>query len=107
MLASPERLGFPGGLLVIGAAGVQLLAVLVPGVDPAALAAGESVARGAQDVTDFAYREGVQFLALGIAGIVPAAVLDDVERLAVGYHLALTGAEGINFLAVLVIDIVP
>jgi len=39
--------------------------------------------------------------------VIPAAVLEDVERLAVGHHLALACGEGVNLLAALVIDVVP
>ena len=62
-----------------GAAGGDFLAVFVPGVNPTALAAGEGVAGCRQDFAHVAYRKGVQFLALSIVGIVPAAVLDDIE----------------------------
>ena len=90
-----------------GAAGSDFLAFFVPGVNPAALPAGEGVAGGREDVAHVADSEGMQFLALGVAGVVPAAVLEDVERLAVGNNFALGSAESVNLLAVLVIDVVP
>ena len=95
------------GNSVSGAAGGEFLAVLVPGVDPAALTACEGVARSSQHLAHAAHRERVQPLALGRIGIVPTAMFNDVERLAVGYHVALTCAESIYFLAILVIDVMP
>ena len=90
-----------------GGTGGEFAAVFVPGIDPAALAAGEGVASGGEDVADIADGEGVQFLTLGVAGVVPAAVLEDVERVAVGDHLALGGGDGVDLLAFLVIDVMP
>ena len=89
------------------AAGGDFLAVFVPGVDPVALTAGEGVAGGIEHLAHVTHREGVQFLALGVAGVVPRTVLENVERVAVGHHLALAGAEGVHLLAVLVVDVVP
>ena len=93
--------------LVVGAAGRDFFAVFVPGVDPAALSAGEGVASGSQDFAHIALGEGVQFFALGSTGVVPSALLEDVERLGIGNDLALAGAEGVDLLAVFVIDVVP
>ena len=90
-----------------GGAGGEFATVFVPGVDPAALAAGEGVASGSEDVADVADGEGVQFLTLGVAGVVPAAVLEDVERVTVGDHLALGGGNGVDLLTFLVIDVMP
>ena len=47
-----------------GGAGREFFAGFGPGVDPAALAAGESVAGGCEDVADVGDREGVDAVAL-------------------------------------------
>ena len=93
--------------LIVAGTCSEFLAVFVPGVDPAALSACKGVASGREHLAHIAHREGVQFLAFGTKGVVPAAVLDDVERLAVSDHFTLRGAECVNFLAILVIDVVP
>ena len=90
-----------------GGAGGEFAPVFVPGVDPASLAAGEGVASYGEDVADIADGEGVQFLPLGVAGVVPTAVLEDVECVAVGDHFALGGGDGVYLLAFLVIDVMP
>ena len=89
-----------------GAAG-EFFAGFGPGVDPVALAASEGVAGGGEDVADVGDGEGVELLALGVAGVVPGAVLEDVEGVAVGDDLPLAGADGVDLLAVLVVDVVP
>ena len=94
-------------ILVLAVTGRKFFPVFVPGINPVALAAGEGVAGGVEHLAHIAYREGMQFLALGVTGVIPRSVLDDVERVAVGHHFALAGAEGVHLLAVLVIDIVP
>ena len=91
----------------MGAAGIEFLAVLVPGVYPVALAAGESVASSGENLTHTALREGVQPFALGIVGVDPTAMFDDVERFAVGDYFPLGGAEGVYLFAVFVIDVIP
>ena len=90
-----------------GGAGGEFFAGFGPGVDPGALAAGEGVAGGGEDVADVGDGEGVEFLALGVAGVVPGAVLEDVEGVAVGDNLPLAGADGVDYLAVLIVDVVP
>ncbi len=92
---------------LFGVAGVEFFAVFAPGVYPVTLAAGEVVAGGRENFAHVAGPEGVQFLALGIAGVVPSTFLEDVEVLAVGDHFALAGADGVHLLAVFVIDVVP
>ena len=42
-----------------GAAGGDFLAVFVPGVNPTALAAGEGITRGIEDLAHIAHAEGV------------------------------------------------
>lgn len=49
----------------------------------------------------------MQAFTLGIICVIPASMLDDVERVAVGDHFALCGAESVDLLAFLVIDVMP
>lgn len=93
--------------LMAGAACGQFLAVLVPCVNPIAVTAREGVAGGAQDFAHTAHREGVQLFPLGVAGVNPTAILDNVKRLAVSDNFALGSAECVDFLALFIIDVVP
>ena len=94
--------------LFLGAAGGEFLAVFGPGIDPYTVTAGEGVACGRENFTDWGSAKGMKSLAVYIVCDVERRTLfDDIERRAVTLQLALTGAEGLDLLAVLIIDVIP
>ena len=92
---------------LLSGAGGEFFAVFIPGVNPGSPAAREGVAGGGKHLAHVACREGVELFPLGGASVIPTAFLQDVKRVAIGHHLALAGADGVHFLAILVIDMVP
>ena len=77
-------------------------------MEPGTLAACEGVAGDGEDLAYGAGTEGMEAAAVYIEGDVEGcALLQDIERGAIAFQLALAGAERSHSAAVLVVDIIP
>ena len=98
----------PGFFFLFCCTCVDFLTVLLPCVYPNTHATGEGITGNADNLADTANAEGLQTFAVGIVCDVEGlALFDDVERGTVALQLALAGADGPYFFAVLVVDVVP
>ena len=89
-------------------ADVDLLAVAVPGVNPAAVAGGECVAGHAQHFAHAAFAHRVVFLPFRIPEIDPAAIYAYHKCGAVALHFTHAGGgEGLIFATRFVVEIYP
>ena len=94
-------------MLLLLVSGADFLSILAPGIDPGAQLGGEGVAGDGQDLAGRAFAQGLDFISLGIIDVDPRAVLHDKDRGAIAFQLPNVSAEGLDLLAVLIIDVVP
>lgn len=92
----------------MGGAGGEFLAILGPGVEPGTLAAGKVVAGDGENLAHGRGAEGVDAAAVDVKGNIEGRpFLQDIERGAIAFQLALAGAERSHSAAVLVVNIIP
>ena len=103
-----------GGLLFCflsfstGAPCADLFPFFAPDVYPAAFAAGDGVARYADDLADIRDAHRLERLALGIADVVEGVALRHEEIRAPSHDLSQAAAcEPANLLALVVVDVIP
>ena len=94
-------------MLLLLVSGADLLSVLAPGIDPRAQLGGEGVASDGQDLAGGAFTHGLDFIPFGIIDVNPRTVLHNKDGGAEPFQLPDSGTEGLDFLAILVIDVVP
>ena len=87
---------------------INLLTVLAPSVNPSTLTTSECISGDSKELTNRGCTPCMKSLSVDIIGHIESrSLFDDVERTAIPLQLTLTGADGLDLFAVLIVDIVP